>query len=81
MTRFVIDLGDVKLSREAQQELTAELQSVALGKVAADGAGSIVDKPFAIRFPIEWQGLILRDQLEDILKVEKQIAEFGQNVR
>jgi len=80
MTRFVIDLGGVKLSREAQQELTSELQSVALAKVAADGAGSIVDQPFALRFPIEWQGLILRDKLDDLLKVEKQIAEFEQKI-
>jgi hypothetical protein len=75
MARFVIDLGDVKLSREAEQELASELQRVALGQVASAGAGRIVDQPYAIRFPQEWLGLILRDRFEDVLQIEKQFGE------
>lgn len=76
MARFVIDLGNVELSRDAEQELASQLQKVALGAVAAAGAGKIVEQPFAIRFPREWLGLILRERLDDILQVEKQVAEF-----
>ena len=38
MARFVIDLGNIELSRDDEQELAASLQKVALGKVAAAGA-------------------------------------------
>ncbi len=71
MARFVIDLGDVKLSRDAEQDLAAELQSVALGKMAVTGAGKILEQLFAIRFPREWLGLILRERFEDVLQIEK----------
>ena len=75
MARFVIDLGDVKLSRDAEQELASELQKVALGHVASSGAGRIVEQPFAVRFPHEWLGLILRERFEDVLQIEKQFGE------
>ncbi len=81
MARFVIDLGDVKLSRDAEQDLAAELQSVALGKVEVTGAGKIFEQLFAIRFPREWLGLILRERFEDVLQIEKQIGEVMGKLR
>ncbi|MCF3595956.1 hypothetical protein LZG00_18385 [Rhodobacteraceae bacterium LMO-12] len=81
MARFVIDLGDVKLSRDAEQDLAAELQSVALGKVEVTGAGKILEQLFAIRFPREWLGLILRERFEDVLQIEKQIGEVMGKLR
>ncbi|WP_137703043.1 hypothetical protein [Marimonas lutisalis] len=81
MARFVIDLGDVELSREAEMELSAELQKVALGHVAASGAGRIVEQPFAIRFPHEWLGLILRHKIDDIIQVEKQLGDVMGKIR
>lgn len=76
MARFVIDLGNIELSRDDEQEARRIAAKVALGKVAAAGAGKIVEQPLALRFPREWLGLILRERFEDVLQVEKQVAEF-----
>lgn len=69
MTRFVIDLGDVALSKEAVAALNADLQKVALSHMA----GLPHDAPMALRFPRDWLGLIMRRDFESILEGQKQI--------
>ena len=44
--------------------------------MAAVGGGRMIEKPFAVRFPREWWGLILREQFEDVLQLEKQVLDF-----
>lgn len=70
MPRFVIDLGDIEMSPEAQAGLNGDLQKVALSHVA----GLKFEKPFAVRFPWEWLGLILRRDFDGLLRAEKEIV-------
>ncbi len=67
MTRFVIDLGDVPLSKEASAALNADLQKVALTHIA----GLQLDKPWVVRFPRDWWGFILRKDFEAMLEGQK----------
>lgn len=69
MTRFVVDLGDVALSKDAAAALNADIQKVALAHVA----GLHVEKHFALRFPRDWWGLILRPDFEGLLEGQKQL--------
>jgi len=71
MPRFVIDLGDIEMNEDDQRALSGALQKVALGHLA----GLRWEKPVAIRFPWEWLGLIARRNFDEVLLVEKQIAE------
>ncbi len=72
MARFVIDLGDVDMSKKAQAELNEKLQSTALAHVA----GLRFEKPIAVRFPgpIIW-GIILRPDFDGLRGAEKQLEE------
>lgn len=67
MSRFVIDLGDVPLSKEATAALNADLQKVALSHIA----GLQLDKPWVVKFPRDWLGFILRKDFEAILEGQK----------
>ncbi len=67
MPRFVIDLGDVEMSKADELALGADLQKTALGYVA----GLRFQEPFVVRFPWEWLGIILRRDFEG-LKVGEQ---------
>lgn len=71
MARFVIDTGDVEMSRDDQMELQTELQQVSLAHIARLG----YDKPFAVKFPREWWGIILHPELDRIPGLEKEIGD------
>jgi len=71
MARFVVDLGDIKMSREAQQALADDIQKVVLARVAEVR----IDKPFAIKFPIPFPGIILGPEFDRVLELEKQLGE------
>ncbi|MGV8989528.1 MAG: hypothetical protein ACOH2H_25235 [Cypionkella sp.] len=70
MTRFVVDLGDIALSKEAQAAMSADMQKVALTHIA----GLDVEKPYVIRFPRDWWGFILRQDFEAMLEGEKALG-------
>ena len=70
MARFVIDLGDVEMSKDAQAQLNTQLQQTALAAVA----GIKVDKPLVVRFPWEWLGIILRRDIDGIFEADKVIS-------
>jgi hypothetical protein len=70
MTRFVVDLGDIALSKDAQAALNADIQKVALAHIA----GLNLDKPHVFRFPREWWGFILREDFEAMLEGEKALG-------
>ena len=69
MPRFVIDLGDIEMSKEAQDALSGDLQKVALSHIA----GLRYEKPFAIRFPIDWPGFLLRRNFDSIHTAEQEL--------
>jgi hypothetical protein len=77
MPRFVIDLGDIDMSPEMEMDLNRDLQRTALGYVA----GLKFDKPFAVRFPIEWLGIILRRDFDHLFKAERNVADTIGDVR
>ena len=70
MTRFVVDLGDIALSKEAQAAISADMQKVALAHIA----GLDVGNPYVIRFPRDWWGFILRQDFEAMLEGEKMLG-------
>ncbi|MCG3266808.1 hypothetical protein [Yoonia sp. I 8.24] len=70
MARFAIDLGEMPMSKEDQLQLQNELQSVALKHVARLG----YDKPFAVKFPREWWGIILHPDLDRLGDIEAEIG-------
>jgi hypothetical protein len=77
MARFVVDLGEIEMTSEAEAQLADEIQKVALGYVAkADTRG-----PVAIQFPREWYGIYLRRTFDELQGVEKQLAEFARGGR
>jgi len=72
MARFVVDLGDIKMTKEAQSELNDALQRTALKHIA----GMRFEEPLALKFPgpIIW-GIIIRPDFERVFKAEKQLEE------
>jgi hypothetical protein len=68
MPRFVIDLGDVEMSKSDEMALGADLQKTALGYLA----GIKFQEPFVVRFPWDWLGLIARRDF-DSLKISEQV--------
>ncbi len=77
MARFVIDTGEVDMSKEDVMSLQVELQQVTLSHVAKLG----IDKPWVTKFPREWLGIVLRGGLDEVFGIEqeigKQLAGFG----
>lgn len=70
MTRFVVDLGDIALSKEAQAAISADMQKVALSHIANLHS----EKPYVLRFPRDWWGFILRQDFEALLDGEKALG-------
>lgn len=70
MTRFVVDLGDIALSKDAQAAISADMQKVALSHIA----NLHPERPHVIRFPRDWWGFILRQDFEALLEGEKALG-------
>jgi hypothetical protein len=69
MTRFVVDLGDVALSKEVAAAINADIQKA----VMVNLAGISLPQPMVFRFPREWLGLIIRPDFDALLKGEEQL--------
>ncbi len=67
MPRFVVDLGDIPMSKSEEIALSDEIQRVAMAHVAR----LRFDQPIAVRFPWEWLGIILRKDIAVLLDAEK----------
>lgn len=78
MPRFVIDLGDIKMSDKATEALNEDLQKTALAHVA----GMRIKTPVAIKFPrpFPW-GIIVRPDFDGVLTAEKQLTEVFERLR
>lgn len=70
MPRFVVDLGDIDMCTEAQSALNRDIQKVALGHLAE----LRMERPLAIRFPIDWIGLIARLDFDRLAVAEKELG-------
>lgn len=66
MTRFVVDLGDLDLPEETRLSIAEDLQKTALSHLARVR----FNDPFAIKFPKDWWGLIVRPDLGALLEGE-----------
>lgn len=74
MARFVVDLGDIDMDREVQDQLSADIQRVVLSRLA----GMPIEKPFVIKFPIPFPGIIIAPDFDRVFDFEKQFGErFG----
>ena len=73
MTRFVVDLGDVKLSKEAEHSLNSAIQEIAIKHISA----SRFEKPFQVWFPPHWYGIIIRPDFDDLRGLSKEIENFA----
>ncbi len=78
MARFVIDLGEIKMSDKAAERLNEDLQKTALAHVA----DLRIDKPLAIKFPrpFPW-GIIVRPDFDGVLSAEKRLVEVFETLR
>lgn len=70
MARFVVDTGDIDISKEDQVLLQQGMQQLVLSHVARLG----FDKPFAVKFPREWYGIILHPELDRLRDIEMDIG-------
>ncbi len=70
MTKFVVDLGDIKMSKATQAHISTSIQK----SVLANLADLQIDGPSVIGFPIEWRGLIIRRDLDQFKIGEQQVA-------
>lgn len=69
MTRFVVDLGDIALSKETQAAISGDMQKLVLGHLA----GMRYDQPFVTKFPRDWWGLVARHDFDMLFDAEKQL--------
>ncbi len=70
MTRFVVDLGDIALSKEAKFAINADIQKAAMAHIAMMHP----EKPMAVFFPRDWLGFILRTEFEALDAAHKAIG-------
>lgn len=70
MARFVIDTGEISMSKEDTMALQADIQGMVLGHVAKLG----YDKPWVTKFPREWYGIILHPELGGLQELEKELG-------
>lgn len=71
MARFVVDLGDIEMDRESREELADDIQKVVLSRIAT----MRIDKPFVIKFPIPFPGIILGPEFGRVEELEKLLGE------
>lgn len=70
MTRFVVDLGDIALTKEAQTAINKDIQKAVMVHLAAVQP----EKAYSFRFPRDWYGFILRQEMAAIAEAEKAIG-------
>ena len=70
MTKFVVDLGDIKMSKAAQAQISTSIQK----SVLASLADLQIDRPSVIGFPIDWPGLLIRRDFDQFKIDQQQIA-------
>lgn len=77
MARFVVDLGDVKISKDKEAAIAHAIQKAALSELA----DLPLPGPFVSHFPREWLGFILRKEIGALEAAEKQIGQAVAGIR
>ncbi|MBI1218342.1 MAG: hypothetical protein GC186_07320 [Rhodobacteraceae bacterium] len=77
MARFVVDLGDIEMTKEEEAGVARAIQKAALSQLAE----LRLPGPFFSHFPPGWLGFILRKDLAGILEAEKQIGQVAYGIR
>ena len=73
MARFVVDIGDVQMSKESMLELNKTIQSVALAHIGKHAATDLL----VTKFPREWWGIIIHPDFGPLKDLE---ATLGRNI-
>ncbi len=68
--RYVVDLSGVKLPKETSRLIQSRIQASVLDVLA----GLPHDNDLHLRFPREWLGIILSQELEGLAHLDKQIG-------
>lgn len=74
-TRFVVDFGEIEMTKQTRQHIEKKIQSAALSALGEiDFQGD-----FVARFPRDWFGgiIVLDDQSNQIESMSKKIKEFA----
>ena len=83
MTRFVVDLGNMRLSDAQKDAIAGAVQQAVLTQLASHPAGTGAATPAAAvsgnygLIPIKWRGLIYRPQFGELGPAENQIESFA----
>lgn len=74
MTRFVVDLGSLKLDDNQKLAVSSAIQSAVLSTLANQ---KVATNKFAGFIPPDWRGLILREKFADLEHVLEDIVKFA----
>jgi hypothetical protein len=78
MTRFVVDLGNFKLSSAQKDAISADIQGAVLAHLGKTGGNDAALSKFAGLIPPGWRGLILREHIAELEAANKQVGAFAQ---
>lgn len=74
MTRFVVDLGSLKLDEHQKLMISSSIQSAVLSTLAKE---KISSNKFTGFIPPEWRGLILREKIVELEPALAEVAKFA----
>ena len=74
MTRFVVDLGSLKLSEEQKSSISSAIQGVVLTQL---GEQHHPLPGYYGHFPREWLGFILREKFDELQGAVKDVASLA----
>jgi hypothetical protein len=83
VSRFVVDLGNLRLSDAQKDAIAGAIQQAVLAQLASHPAatgGATAAAAFSGHYgliPVQWRGMIYRQTLPQLDQGEKQIANFA----
>jgi hypothetical protein len=83
MSRFIVDLGNMRLSDAQKDAIASSIQQAVLTQLASHHAATGATAPSAAvssnyaLIPIKWRGFIYRPQLGELAQAENDIEHFA----
>jgi hypothetical protein len=83
MSRFVVDLGNMRLSDAQKDAIASAIQQAVLTQLASHPAPTGTTAPMAAvssnyaLIPIQWRGLVYRPQFGELAQAENDIEPFA----
>ncbi len=74
MTRFVVDLGSLKLDDHQKQAISSSIQTAVLSALASE---KVSTNKFAGLIPPDWRGYILREKFAELETALAEAAKFA----